>query len=230
MTFIIFVHAALIALALCASVPQIVRLIRVRDRAGVSPAHATGAIAQGILWVLHGTAGVPGVLWLVVALQSLFCAAAAAELWLLVRLRAPIRAALWSGAALTASGGVLVLAAGPVGWGLAGIAGTWWKFGPPVVAAYRSADPRGVSWPTWAMIAARGAGFCIYGVLHSDPVVVAGSFTPALAGVLIMARIAATRRWRGATQESTGAERSADSADLLRLPDLADPPAARRAA
>ena len=194
MTFTIFIHAALIVLALCSSVPQIVRLIRVRDRAGVSPAHATGAIAQGVLWILHSTAAVPGVLWLVVALQSMFISAAAAELWLLVRLRAPIRAAVWSGAALTASGGVLVLAAGPIGWGIAAIAGAWWKFGPAVASAYRARNPRGVSWPTWAMISARGVGSVFYGVLHADPVIVVGSFTPAIAGALILARIAITRR------------------------------------
>ena len=194
MTFSFFIHAALIALSLCSSVPQIVRLVRVRDRSGLSPAHATGAIAQGSLWVLHSTAGVPGVLWLVVAIQSLFAAAAVVELALLIRLRAPVRAALWSGAALAAAGGALVLAAGPVGWGLAGIAGSWWKFGPPVAAAYRSADPRGVSWPTWAMIAVRGVGFMAYGAIHADWVIMVGSLTPATAGALILARVAATRR------------------------------------
>ena len=103
--------------------------------------------------------------------------------------RAFIRGALWASALGTV--GALF------GWDAFGLVLGWSyavQMAPPLVAAYRSASPTGVSIGSWTLITIESLLWGIYGWLLDDLPIQVFALTGIVAGSSILARAITTRR------------------------------------
>ncbi len=152
-------------------VPQLVRLVRTKDAAGVSATMAGIGALSCIAWMFYGLAVDVWPLALTGGLGACeylgFCA-------LLRRSRRPLGRAT----AVTAVGAVLLIgsmalaeAAGRGMWsGLAAAldAAVVAQYLPAVLAAHRSPSTSGIAAGTWAMVGLNGALWGMYGFLIGD--------------------------------------------------------------
>ena len=103
--------------------------------------------------------------------------------------RAFIRGSLW--AFTLATVGALF------GWGAFGLVLGWSyavQMAPPLVAAYRSASPTGVSIGSWTLITIESLLWGVYGWLLDDLPIQVFALTGLVAGLSILGRAVATRR------------------------------------
>lgn len=176
------------------AMPQLVRLLRARDAAGVSlDGCATSAIVSSF-WATYGiltgqpavvlASGTPAVIFVVIGLAALRYGRRIGEL----------RAAPFFLIAFTG----VTIAGGAAGLGLVLTVGALVANTPHVVTAYREKELSGVSPSTWALTAADGAIWTTYALITGDvPILVNNVFqlTTSLAIVV--------RRWWWARSEAT---------------------------
>lgn len=169
------------------AMPQLVRLVRTKDAAGVSlDGCATSAIVSSA-WTAYGVltdqpavvfaSGTPAFIFVLIGLAALRYGRRIGEL----------RTAPWFLVAFTAVG----LAGGAVGLGAALTVGALVANTPQVLAAYREKDLSGVSPVTWSLTAADGAIWTTYALITGDvPILVNNVFQ-----LTTSASIVARQRW-----------------------------------
>jgi uncharacterized protein with PQ loop repeat len=175
-------------------VPQIRSIIRTGDIEGVSVTWPFIGLVSNTAWTLY------------LASQSLWAAtpstAGMAVFYVVVikvlsnrhapLRRASIRGALW--ASTLATVGALF------GWGAFGLVLGWSyavQMAPPVVAAYRSLSPTGVSIGSWTLITIESLLWGAYGWLLDDLPIQVFAMTGIVAGSSILVRALRTRRRAG---------------------------------
>lgn len=175
--------------------PQILRLVRTGDIAGVSLSWATLGVATNGAWFAYA---LHEELWFAapctVAMVCFYSALGVVLVRHGVAARRPVALALaWS---------VLMALIGVVGgWSALGIVlGLAYavQVAPSVWSAYRTWAPSGISPATWAISIVEIALWGTYGVAESDPAVMTFAFTGVLAGGAILARLYTTRHRVGA--------------------------------
>jgi hypothetical protein len=174
-------------------VPQLMKLRRTGDTAGVSWPWATLTSVNNAAWAVYfmlsryRTALVPA------CAATLLAGVLAAMLT--TRGKADVRSAL-----LTIGWAALLTAACiGIGRSLLGAlltAGFLLQITPPVWAAYRTDRPTGISRGTWLLILAELSCWAAFGVHESDPRLMVLGFTGIAAGLLMLLRL---RRTRGNT-------------------------------
>jgi uncharacterized protein with PQ loop repeat len=172
-------------------IPQIRQIIRTGDIEGVSVTWPfiglvsntawTAYLASQTLWAATpSTAGM--VVFYVVVIKVLADRHASLR-------KALVRGSLWAAALGTV--GILF------GWGAFGLVLGWSyavQMAPPLVAAYRSLNPTGVSIGSWAMITIESLLWGVYGWLLDDLPIQVFALTGLIAGLSILARAWSTRR------------------------------------
>ena len=188
--------AALIAtlLAACGALPQIVRIARTGDAAGVSLTAAALGVATELAWVVHGFhAG----LWLVIPEAILMTATNAALALAVVRVGGLARVAILGGLCW---GVVLMLAtvANP-SVAAAALGGAYLvQVTPAVWTAWRTTVPSGVSAATWIVMAIEALLWGVYGVVVGDPACISFGVIGTVASIAITARVLGVGRHRAA--------------------------------
>ena len=171
-------------------IPQIRSIIRTGDIEGVSITWPFIGLVSNAAWTLYlgsqalwaatpSTAGM--VVFYVVVIKVL------ADRHAPLR-RAFVRGALWA-SALAAVGTAF-------GWGAFGLVLGWSyavQMAPPLVAAYRSASPTGVSVGSWALITIESVLWGVYGWLLDDLPIQVFALTGIVAGSSILMRAWRTR-------------------------------------
>lgn len=170
-------------------IPQIRKLIRTADPAGISGTWPAIGLASNAGWTAY--------LWS----QELWAAVPSTSVMVffyVVVLRTLRRAGLPLGAAVVrgvVSFAVLVATYALGSWQTLGLVLGWAyvpQLAPAVWVAYRTPDPTGVSAGTWALIGIEAGLWMVYGGLLDDtPVVIFGA-VGVVAAVLILARVWAT--------------------------------------
>jgi uncharacterized protein with PQ loop repeat len=188
-----YAPVAATAFAIPQFLPQLAKLRRTDDTAGVSWPWATLTSVNNAAWVVYfvlfqyWTALVP-------ACAATLLAGVLATM-LATRGKAQVRPAL-----LTIAWAALLMAACiVVGRSLLGAlltTGFLLQITPPIWAAYRTDRPSGVSRGTWWLIVAELSCWAAFGVHKSDPRLMILGFTGIAAGILMLARI----RYTTATQ------------------------------
>ncbi|MEX2424649.1 MAG: hypothetical protein WD990_11795 [Acidimicrobiia bacterium] len=174
-------------------IPQIHKLIRTADPAGVSGTWPAIGLVSNAGWTAY--------LWS----QQLWAAVPSTTVMVffyLIVLRALHRAGLPLGAAVVrgvVSVAVLVGTYSLGSWGVLGLVLGWAyvpQLAPAIWSAYRTADPTGIAAGTWALIGIEAALWMVYGGLLGDtPVVIFGA-VGVVAAALILARVWATVGFR----------------------------------
>lgn len=177
------------ATALFRAVPQLVRLIRTKDVAGVSADGAATAAVVMSAWTAYGfLTGQPAVV-LACGLPGISFAATAVLALRYGRRIGEIRAApLWG----------VVLAAFTFGGGAAGLGiiltvGALIANTPHVLVAYREKDLSGISPAMWKATCTDGALWIVYGAISGDVPILVNNTLNLLTGLAIVVR---HRRWK----------------------------------
>ncbi|GII77490.1 hypothetical protein Sru01_24720 [Sphaerisporangium rufum] len=175
--------------------PQIGRLWRTRDPAGVSWAWAALTGVNNAAWFGYFTSSG---YWTALVPSAAATLLAGTVAVLLARLgRAGLRSGAWVGAWAVLLAGSAA-AAGPPGLGTVLTVASVVQVTPSVVTAYRAPRPTGVSPGTWLLVLGEVSCWTVYGLYRSDPRLIALGVTGITASVLMLARIryAARRRYR----------------------------------
>ncbi|MDX1449523.1 MAG: hypothetical protein R3246_10735 [Acidimicrobiia bacterium] len=177
-------------------IPQIRKLIRTGDAAGVSGTWPAIGLVSNAGWTAYL---VSQQLWAAVPSTSVMVFFYVVVIRAVHKTGAPIRGAIVRG---IYSVGVLGVTFALGSWHALGLVLGWAyvpQLAPAVWSAYRSPDPSGVSSGTWALIGVEAALWVVYGVLLGDtPVVIFGS-VGVVASILILARVWATVGFRPRT-------------------------------
>jgi uncharacterized protein with PQ loop repeat len=177
------------AFAIPQFLPQIIKLRRTDDTAGVSWPWATLTSANNAAWLAYFTLSA---YWtaLVPASSATLLAGALATM-LARRGQATARTAVLVGAwaaLLTAAFAV----AGRTGLGTLLTAAFVLQVTPSIWTAYRTARPTGISQGTWLLILGELACWATFGLHKSDPRLIVLGFTGVAASLLMLARIRRT--------------------------------------
>lgn len=167
-------------------IPQIRKLIRTGDAAGVSGTWPAIGLVSNAAWTAYL---VSQGLWAAVPATSVMVVFYLVVMRSLHRAGMPMIAAVWRGLYAI---GILVVTFVLGSWHALGLV-LGWAYGPqlaPAVwSAYRTPDPSGVSSGTWALIGVEAALWVVYGWLLDDtPVVIFGG-VGVVASVLILFRV-----------------------------------------
>jgi uncharacterized protein with PQ loop repeat len=182
------------AFAIPQFLPQIVKLRRTDDTAGVSWSWATLTSVNNAAWLAYfalsayWTALVPS--------SSATLLAGALATMLALRGQAKARPAVLIGAwaaLLTAA----LTVAGRTGLGTLLTAAFVLQVTPSIWSAYRTERPTGISWGTWILILGELSCWTVFGVHKSDPRLMILGFTGVAASLLMLARIRRTTDMRG---------------------------------
>lgn len=174
-------------------VPQIVKLVRTGDRAGVSPSWpALGAITN-LAWTLYlGSQA----LWWAMPSTVLMTAFYGAVLYRLGRMGSPLRAPVVRGAAWAA---ILTAITAIAGWPVLGLVlgfSHLVQITPSVWTAYRTRVPSGIAAGTWWLAGFEGALWGYYGWWYSDVPIVLFAIVALAGSAVMLSRFYATRhRW-----------------------------------
>lgn len=194
--------------------PQLVRLVRIRDAHGVSLDTAATSCVVSSAWATYGVlehhaavalaSGLSAILFSLIALLALRLGRHVREL----------RAApVWFVAVVGASA-----LGGAAGLGIVLVAGALVANLPQVVVAFRERDLSGLSPSAWALTASDGATWFVYGLLTGDvPIFVNNSFQFSTSAAIV------ARRWLW-SRRAVPAEASTDDEQI------AGPPAQVRSA
>jgi uncharacterized protein with PQ loop repeat len=175
--------------------PQLIRLRRTRDTAGVSWAWSVLTSLNNAAWFgyfalsAYWTALVPSFA------ASLMAGVLAVMLTRAGRARARAAAPVAAWAALL---GASLAVAGRAGLGTLLTVAFAIQVAPSLWTAYRSQNPTGISRGTWLLVLGEVSCWAVYGFYRSDPRVIAVGLTGVVASVLILARIHSGHRLTGA--------------------------------
>lgn len=185
------VGAAATVLTCVLLIPQIARLLKTRRTEGVSPGWAVLGVVINSGWLIFLAAEA---VWL----PMLACAIAevgfAVTFWLLRHSGADVRAGVLAGAAAVV---ILAVIGAAWGWTVLGTAlalANMVQFLPSIIAAWRTYAPVGLSPATWTLTLAETVGWMAYGVLIDQIPIILYGLTGITASILILARMALTRR------------------------------------
>ncbi|WP_420446751.1 PQ-loop domain-containing transporter [Candidatus Poriferisodalis sp.] len=171
-------------------VPQVVRLVRIGRTEGTSPAWAAVGMVINIGWLAYVIAEE---FWITIPAVGAAVISFGVVLLLLYRNGAKVRAGVLYGLVVSVGCVALQLVAG---WTVLGTVlglSNGLYLGPPVVAAWRSHAPVGISPLTWVLTGGEGILWGFYGVLvAAGPIMVYGS-TAFLLSALILLRLWITR-------------------------------------
>jgi hypothetical protein len=177
-------------IATCGAAPQVRKLIRTRDIAGLSVSCAMLGIGTEVAWCAYAA---QGRLWMVLPEACLMLVANAVLATMLVRLgstcrRAAMAAATWAAAIAT------VFVAGGAG-ALAGLLGFGYTVQavPSVWTAYRTHVPSGIAPLRWWLLGAEGLLWGVYAVQHRDPAIISFACVSVCAATAIVLRTRTTR-------------------------------------
>ena len=181
--------------------PQIVRLIRTRQTAGVSPAWAAVGLTINLGWLAYV---VDGGFWVTIPSIVIAVLSFGLAFVLLYRNGADVRGGLLMSLAVAVASVAVQRAAG---WTVLGTVlglSNGLYLGPSVIAAWRSHTPVGVSPATWWLTVLEGLKWGLYGVLVAAiPIMVYGS-TAILLAALVLLRLQMTRHRIQAALGHTG--------------------------
>jgi hypothetical protein len=164
--------------------PQIVRVVRSGDVAGVSPVWAGFGLVTNLAWVLYlGRNGI----WGAVVAPGLAVLAYGTTLGVIRGRGGPWATASVAYAAVLAG---LVAAAGMAGIALFLVMAPVVQLAPAVAAAYRSRCPSGLSPATWALSVAEAGLWGIYGWKVADPALVGYGLVTSGGSLLVLVRVA----------------------------------------
>ena len=171
-------------------VPQISKLIRTGDSAGVSTTWAALGLVTNVGWFAYM---INQSLWVAILAPFVTIIAYALTMWALVRTgrdprKSYLVAVVW---------GVLLMATALLaGWTTLGVV-LGLSYGvmltPSVWTAFRTADPSGISPGTWRIGIAEAFLWGYYGWFHADVGILTFSVVGLVGSVLILARYASTR-------------------------------------
>ena len=177
--------------ALLFLVPQIVKLARTGDSAGVSSTWPAIGFISNVGWFVYF---VHEALWVSLVAPLGAAVGYAVTLWALARTGRPLGGSYLSGIVF---GSVLVATAVVAGWATLGVA-LGLSFGvmmvPSLWTAYRTANPSGISPGTWWLGVAEAGLWGFYGWHHADAGIITFAVTALLGSVAMLARHTATSR------------------------------------
>jgi hypothetical protein len=179
-----FIATAATVLAGGFLLPQIIRVVRSGDIAGVSPAWAGFGLVTNLAWVLYlGRNGI----WGAVLAPGVAVLAYGTTLGVIRG-----RAGPWAKFSVVYAAVLAGLAAGA---GLAGVAlflilAPVIQLAPAVAAAYRSRFPSGLSPVTWALSLAEAALWGVYGWMVADTALVGYGLVTSAGSLLVLFRLA----------------------------------------
>ena len=173
-------------IGLVRALPQLVRLLRTKDAHGVSLDTATTSCVVSAAWMTYGiltgqfavglASGLAGGVYLLIAVFALFFGRHIRE----------VRAAPYWLAIVT----VVTLVFGSSGLGIVLAVGALVANLPQVLVAYRESDLTGLSPSTWALTAADGAVWTLYGVVTGDiPILVNNVFQFSTSAAIVVRRL-----------------------------------------
>jgi uncharacterized protein with PQ loop repeat len=193
------------AFAIPQFLPQLIKLRRTGDTAGVSWPWATLTSVNNAAWVVYF---VLSAYWAaLVPASSATLLAGALSAMLALRGRARARPAVLIGAWVALLAAAFILA-GRAGLGALLTAAFVVQVAPSVWTAYRTACPSGISAGTWMLIFGELSCWMVFGVHKSDPRLLILGFTGVTASLLMLARI----------RRTTKCNRRQRRSDLSRLP------------
>ncbi|MDH3190832.1 MAG: PQ-loop domain-containing transporter [Acidimicrobiia bacterium] len=170
--------------------PQIVKLVRTRNTAGVSTTWPALGFAINVGWFTYM---ISQQLWVSIAPPFITFVAYAVTLWALRRAGRDIRAPYVRGLAAAV---ILVGVAIVGGWEVLGIA-LGLSYGvvsaPSVWTAYRTSDPSGIAPLTWWIGAVEALLWGSFGWYHSDRGIITFMVVGVTASTLMLLRYYATR-------------------------------------
>lgn len=182
------VAAVATTLAAVFLIPQIVRLIRFNDSAGVSPVWAAFGMLTNSAWILYLGASD---LWLAAAAPALAAATYGITLAVLASLdrrRYWMWIATFYGIALVAVGGLgdmrsfgLVLSITPAV-----------QLAPQILSVFRAASPTGVSPSTWTLSIGEAMLWGIYGTIVGDAALLGYGLVTSVGSTLVLGRVLVT--------------------------------------
>ena len=174
--------------------PQIVKLIRTRDSAGVSTTWPAIGVVSNVGWVVYLA---QQTLWLSVAAPVGAVVGYGATLWALGSTGRPLRASFVRGAWF---GLLLVGIAAGLGWTALGVA-LGLSFGvmmaPSLWTAFRTPDPSGISPGTWWLGIVEALLWGFYGWHHADAGILSFAVIALLGSAAMLGRYGWTRGRQG---------------------------------
>lgn len=172
-------------LAATSLIPQIAKLVRTRDPAGVSSTWPAIGVVTNAAWTAYL---IHQGLWPATISAILVMTFFGVVMWALHRTGVPLAASVWRGVAFGV--GVIVVAL-TLGWfALGTVLGVsqFLQVSPAIITAYRSALPTGIAPGTWWIAGAEGILWGYYGQYHADIPIVIFAATYLLTAALMLAR------------------------------------------
>jgi uncharacterized protein with PQ loop repeat len=153
-------------LAAIGAAPQLVRLLRTGDGAGVSLTAATVGCATEVGWVFYT---VQGRLWSAVPVSVLMVVSNVALTVAVARAGAPIKRPVLAATAALVSLAAVTVTCGPLALGMLLPLAYAAQVAPAIWCAYTTWSPSGVAAARWALIAVESTLWGVYGVALDDP-------------------------------------------------------------
>lgn len=178
------VGAAALVVTAIAVLPQVLRILRVRSTAGVSPVWAMLGVVSTAAWVVY--TGARGLWWATVA-DALSCLAYTATVVVLAR--NGVRPRYLAGALWLSVFVLGYLAGGLSGMGAVLAIAFLIQVGPSIWTAYRTTDLLGASLGTWLLTCTEGALWGFYGLIKGDLAVIVFGAMALVASLLMVFRI-----------------------------------------
>ena len=172
-------------------IPQIRSIIRTGDIEGVSVTWPFIGLVSNAAWTMYLASQA---LWAATPSTAGMVVFYVVVIKVLADRHAPLRHAFIRGALWASALGVV---GALFGWDAFGLVLGWSyavQMSPPLVAAYRSASPTGVSMGSWTLITIESLLWGAYGWLLDDLPIQVFALTGVVAGVSILARAWTTRR------------------------------------
>ncbi len=170
--------------------PQIVKLVKTKDSAGVSSTWPALGFVTNVGWFTYV---INRQLWAAMLAPFVTFVSYAVTLWALSRSGRDLRASAVRGAVW---GILLVATTLGAGWVALGVV-LGLSYGvmiaPSVWTAYRTNDPSGISPGTWWIGVAEAALWGYYGLFHSDRGIITFGVVGVIGSALILTRYYATR-------------------------------------
>lgn len=172
-------------------VPQIVKLVRTGDSAGVSSTWPALGFVTNVGWFTYV---ISQELWTATLAPFATFLSYAVILWALRRTGRELRSSLGRGVTWTA---LLVATTLIAGWTTLGVV-LGLSYGvmlaPSIWTAYRTSDPSGISPGTWWIGSAEAVLWGYFGLFHADRGIVTFGIVGVIGATLMLARYYATRR------------------------------------
>ena len=189
------------ALAAWFSVPQVVRLARTGNVAGVSAESLAASLVSLTAWTLYGAAH--GYAW-VVASSVVGVPSTLAALLLALRYGAQLRPTIpvaWGAVLVTATGAAVVVSPSLLDVVLG--CSILWYVGPAAVRAWSSTDVSGIAAASWLVLASEGSVFGLYGLVGGVAADRVYGLAAMTGSALVLGRLAVARSGRARDHRAT---------------------------